>query len=51
MTDLTTQVQATDLQAIQDDDLVAVQGGGRKPDWSVLIPPMITGPLYRRVSG
>ena len=32
MTDLTTQVQSTDLQAIQDDDLVAVQGGGWKTD-------------------
>ena len=51
MTDLTTQVQSTDLQAIQDDDLVAVQGGGRKPDWSVIIPPMIDLPLYRIVSG
>ena len=51
MSDLTTKVQATDLQAIQDDDLVAVQGGGRKPDWSLIIPPMITGPFYEIVSG
>ena len=30
MTALTTQVPATELQIIQDDDLVAVQGGGWK---------------------
>ena len=33
MTALTTQVPATELQIIQDDDLVAVQGGGAKMDF------------------